>query len=123
MKNKPIVNIDKRNDRRIMWILLAFDLPTQSKPQRQSYGAFRKKIMADGFMQLQYSLYGRHFFSFAKAEAYGKKINRMIPAEGKVSLFFLTDRQFELTKNFYGGVLKNKDEIAEQNAPEQLLLF
>lgn len=40
-----------------MWILVHFDLPTETKKDRRNYAQFRKKIMADGFAMFQFSMY------------------------------------------------------------------
>lgn len=45
---------------RAVWILLMFDLPTDTKKARQDYTVFRKNIMRDGFTRIQYSVYIRH---------------------------------------------------------------
>ena len=37
------------NEYRIMWVLVLFDLPTETKKERKEYARFRKDIMGDGF--------------------------------------------------------------------------
>jgi CRISPR-associated protein Cas2 len=37
------------NEYRILWILVFFDLPTESKKERSVAAKFRKNIMKDGF--------------------------------------------------------------------------
>ena len=38
---------DRLSEYRIMWVLVFFDLPTETKKERKAYADFRKKIMAD----------------------------------------------------------------------------
>ena len=45
---------------RFMWVLAMFDLPTETKKARRDYTLFRKHLLEDGFMRLQYSVYIRH---------------------------------------------------------------
>ena len=44
------------NAYRIMWVLVLFDLPTETKKDRKIYARFRKEIMADGFNMFQFSI-------------------------------------------------------------------
>jgi len=43
-----------------MWVMVFYDLPTETAKERKIAAAFRKKIMADGFAMFQFSLYLRH---------------------------------------------------------------
>ena len=38
---------------RIMWVLVLFDLPTDTKKDRKEYALFRKKLLMDGFTMFQ----------------------------------------------------------------------
>jgi len=38
---------DRFNQYRIMWVLVLFDLPTETKKDRKAYADFRKKILKD----------------------------------------------------------------------------
>ena len=39
-----------------MWILVFFDLPTDTKKERKAAAKFRKDIMGDGFTMFQFSI-------------------------------------------------------------------
>ncbi len=39
--------MDRFSEYRIMWVLVLFDLPTETKKERKAYATFRKRIMAD----------------------------------------------------------------------------
>ena len=43
-----------------MWILVFFDLPTETKREKKNYAEFRKKLQRDGFTMFQFSIYIRH---------------------------------------------------------------
>jgi len=45
---------------RAMWLMAMFDLPVETKENRRHYTRFRKLLMKDGFMMLQYSVYARY---------------------------------------------------------------
>ncbi len=40
---------DRFSEYRIMWILVFFDLPTETKKERKAYTNFRKNLQKDGF--------------------------------------------------------------------------
>ncbi len=105
---------------RIMWVIAMFDLPTTSKAETKAYTIFRKKLLAEGYRQLQFSVYLRHFPTFNQAQASVKRLGKQTPKKGKTSFFYITDKQYGLTENFYGDV---KDTTATPAKAEQLLLF
>ena len=43
-----------------MWILVLFDLPTETKKDKKAYALFRKQLICDGFTMFQFSIYIRH---------------------------------------------------------------
>ena len=38
-----------------MWVLVFFDLPTETKQDRKNYARFRKNMLADGFQMFQFA--------------------------------------------------------------------
>ena len=52
--------MDRFSEYRIMWVLVFFDLPTETKRERKLYADFRKKLLQDGFTMFQFSIYVRH---------------------------------------------------------------
>ncbi|MBP5502285.1 MAG: CRISPR-associated endonuclease Cas2, partial [Bacteroidales bacterium] len=52
--------LNRLSEYRIMWVLVMFDLPTETKKQRKAATNFRKQITADGFTMFQFSMYIRH---------------------------------------------------------------
>lgn len=106
------------NQYRIMWVMVYFDLPTETKKQRKAYTDFRKKLMKDGFTMFQYSIYIRHCLSKEKADTHQARITSWLPFEGHVVIMCITDRQFGEIKVFFNAV-KDPDRPAGQ----QLELF
>ena len=103
-----------------MWLMVAFDLPTHTPKQRKDYTQFRKYLQRNGFVMMQFSVYIHHFATYNKAKATAGRIQFTIPDNGKVSCFFLTDKQYGMTKHFYGQLNADDDAIKK---PEQLLLI
>ena len=52
--------MDRFSEYRIMWVLVLFDLPTETKKDKKAYTDFRKNLQKDGFTMFQFSIYVRH---------------------------------------------------------------
>ena len=52
--------MDRFSEYRIMWVLVLFDLPTETKKDKKAYATFRKNLQKDGFTMFQFSIYVRH---------------------------------------------------------------
>ena len=103
---------------RVMWLLVLFDLPTETKKDKKAYALFRKNLIRDGFTMFQFSIYRRHCASMENAEVHKKRVKSFLPEFGKVGIICITDKQFGNIELFYG----NKPQ--HTNAPgQQLELF
>ena len=103
-----------------MWVLAIFDLPTQTKIQRKRYAGFRKLLLHEGFTMMQYSVYLRSTPTIQVAQSLIKKLGPHTPPQGKCAFMLITDKQYGMTKNFYGPVLR-QEKIPKKY--EQLILF
>jgi CRISPR-associated protein Cas2 len=106
------------NEYRILWILVLFDLPTETKKDRKLAAKFRKEIMADGFAMFQFSIYLRHCSSRENADVHIKRVKKLLPPKGNVGILTITDKQFGMMELFYG-----KEQKELPNTPQQLELF
>jgi CRISPR-associated protein Cas2 len=106
------------NQYRSLWILVFFDLPTETRKERKIAGAFRKKLLDDGFAMFQFSIYMRFCASRENAEVHTKRIKNCLPEHGKIGVMQITDRQFGMMELFYG-----KKPIETDKPSQQLELF
>lgn len=106
------------NAYRIMWILVFFDLPTETKKDRKIYADFRKKILKDGFTMFQFSIYLRHCPSMENAQVHVRRVKKMLPEKGHIGILCITDKQFGMMEIFRGV-----EPQAVQTGPRQLELF
>lgn len=102
----------------IMWVFVFFDLPVVTKRDRKKATGFRKSLEKDGFSMMQYSVYTRHCASRESADVHIKRIRKLVPDKGKVSILMITDKQYGNILNFWG-----KDSTALPSTPKQLELF
>lgn len=109
---------ERLNEYRIMWVLVMYDLPTETKKERRAAAKFRKEIMGDGFTMFQFSTYIRHCASMENAQVHIKRVKSLLPETGNVGILCITDKQFSDIEIFY--CKKEK----KPNAPyQQLELF
>lgn len=94
--------MDRFSEYRIMWILVFFDLPTETKKERKAASNFRKTLIKDGFTMFQYSIYVRHCASMENAEVHIKRTKRELPEYGDVGIMYITDKQFGKIELFHG---------------------
>ena len=106
------------SDIKAMWLLAMFDLPTVTKEEKREYTRFRKYLLKEGFIQLQFSVYAKFCASRENAAKYYRYIETAVPPQGHVRLLMITDKQFGEMVSLYG---KTVQEIEKK--PEQLLLF
>ena len=67
-----------------MRLILFFDLPVVSKEDRRIYATFRKYLIKNGYIMMQYSVYCK---IFANREAAVKHVNilqRNVPQKGQI---------------------------------------
>ena len=95
---------DRLSEYRIMWILVFFDLPTETKRDKKAYMDFRKALQKDGFTMFQFSIYVRHCASMENADVHIKRVQSFLPKYGKVGIMCITDKQFSNIHLFYGAV-------------------
>jgi len=103
---------------RIMWLIVLFDLPVITKPQRRAATRFRHGLLDEGFEMSQYSVYLRHCAGKEQADALARRIELIMPKEGKVHMIQITDKQYGNIQTFRG----RKREPSPKN-PDQLIIL
>ena len=83
------VLMDRFSEYRVMWVLVLFDLPTETKK-------------GDGFTMFQFSIYVRHCASSENAAVHIKRVKSFLPEFGQVGIMCITDKQFGQIELFYG---------------------
>ena len=107
--------MDRFSEYRIMWVLVLFDLPTETKKEKKSYSDFRKNLQSDGFTMFQFSIYVRHCASQENAEVHIKRVKSFLPEHGQIGIMCITDKQFGNIELFYGK------KVQPPNTPGQKL--
>src|SRR5690554_5290815 len=113
-----VMSFSRYNAYRIMWVLVFFDLPTETKKQRSVATRFRKSLLDDGFNRVRFSMYLRHCQRREHADMEVNGAKGILPGEQKVGILCITDKQFAQMELFY-----SKKETDLPPMPVQLELF
>ena len=103
---------------RIVWLFVLFDLPVLTKKQRKAATKFRTSLLDLGFAMSQFSVYLKFCAGKEQADALCRKVEYAMPAQGKVHIVTITDRQYENIRTYRG---MNREPGFKN--PAQLALF
>lgn len=79
---------------RYMRIVLFFDLPVNTETERRAYRLFRKKLIKDGFIMLQNSVYAKMALNPSAAKMVRDRVNKFKPEIGIIQILIITEKQF-----------------------------
>jgi CRISPR-associated protein Cas2 len=103
---------------RAMWLVAMFDLPVMTKKDRREYAIFRKALMQEGFLMVQYSVYAKYCASEETGDTYRRRVRQALPPRGEIRIMAITDRQWGRVEVFLG---KKRGQV--EKAPDQMMLF
>ncbi len=106
--------MERFNEYRIMWILVLFDLPTETKKEKKAYTEFRKKLINDGFTMFQFSIYLRHCASRENSEVHIQRVKNSLPEFGNIGILCITDKQFGQMELYQGKKIKTVSTPCQQ---------
>ncbi len=67
-----------------MWLMVFFDLPVKTKPQRARASRFRQFLKKDGYIMLQLSVYARVCRGQDAVDKHIRRVRTSLPKEGSV---------------------------------------
>ena len=95
---------------RIMRLFCMFDVPMETKEEQRAYRVFRKALLSEGFVMMQYSIYVRGCPSREYANRLEERVKKIVPICGNVRLLCVTEKQYEEMKLLVGN--RSNREIA-----------
>lgn len=104
---------------KFMRILVFFDLPVQTKPQRKEAAQLRRFLINDGYHMVQYSVYARVCNGTDAVEKHRARLKRNLPHNGSMRMLVITEKQYEAIEILLGE-LTPADESFQC---EQLSIF
>ena len=103
---------------RLMWMLVMFDLPTDTSPRRKVATRFRNFLLDEGFERSQFSVYARFVNGKEAFHARVNRIERSLPSSGDVQILNFTDRQYRDIVHF-----SDQGRKGPRKNSQQLVLF
>lgn len=98
-----------------MRILVMFDLPVVAKKERRAATKFRKNLLNEGYVMMQYSVYYRICNGYDMAKKHIHQLERIVPKKGSVRVILLTEKQFSDMKLLVGDPLPVEVKVNSDN--------
>lgn len=76
-------------------LLCMFDLPVQTPEEKRHYRIFRKHLIENGFVMLQYSIYYCSLPNRSALKKYERILKAKLPKKGQIRLMYVTENQFK----------------------------
>ncbi|MED3641848.1 CRISPR-associated endonuclease Cas2 [Caldifermentibacillus hisashii] len=94
-------------------MVLFFDLPMNTKEERRIYYKFRKFLVSNGFVMLQFSVYVKIFPNRISLFQYIEGLKRNLPSKGNIRIMAVTEKQYEKMLLLVGGKSIQEETINE----------
>ena len=88
---------------RFMRTIVFFDLPVVSYADRKRYSQFRKNLINEGFIMLQYSVYSKIVLNTQQSILLVNRVKRFSPNKGIIQILTLTEKQYNSMEYIIGG--------------------
>lgn len=86
-----------------MRVILFFDLPMVLKKDVKSYNQFRKYLIQNGYVMMQFSVYSKIFNNRESATNHISTLKRSIPLKGHIRIMLVTEKQYSNIEILVGG--------------------
>ena len=96
------------DEKRYMWLMVFFDLPVTSQQERKVASYFRRFLIRDGYVMMQFSVYARPCLGNSAVEKHIGRLQINLPNRGNVRALKVTDKQYSKMKLFLGDFKKNE---------------
>ena len=93
-----------------MRLVIFFDLPMTTKKEKRVYSRFRKYLIKNGYMMMQYSVYCKIFPKRDAAVKHVSILRKNVPNDGQIRLLMVTEKQYSKIEIIVGGK-SNQEKI------------
>jgi len=102
-----------------MRVIVFFDLPTLTSLDQRNYRNFKKALIKEGFVMIQYSVYSKLALNSTAATTICNKVAAVTPRNGgSVEILCITEKQFSSMRI----ICDNKKSDIIQNDKKVLIL-
>ena len=96
-------------------LLLFFDLPMNTKTEKRVYAKFRKYLIQQGYLMIQYSVYCKIFANRDAAIHHISLLRRNIPSQGQIRIMLVTEKQYSKMEIIVGGKSKQEEIVTSDS--------
>lgn len=97
-----------------MRLIVLFDLPVKSKPDRRAYQQFHKFLVSDGYVMMQFSVYTRITNGLDGMQKHLARLKANLPSKGSVRAMSVTEKQYESMFFLVGRPTTQEKTVASQ---------
>lgn len=88
---------------RLMWLMVMFDLPVETKDNKRDYRRFVDYLEDQGFFRIQYSVFARPCMTEENTLAVCDRVVDNLPPLGEIRILRFTDKQWARMILFWSG--------------------
>ena len=103
---------------RMAWVMVLFDLPVGTPDERRDAANFRKDLVKDGYIMVQFSVYARPCGSADRVDTQVRRLKSKIPAHGEVRGMIISDAQWGRMI-----VMRSQQRREAEKMPDQMMFF
>jgi CRISPR-associated protein Cas2 len=100
------------------WVMVLFDLPVGTPEERKAANNFRKDLIKDGYMMVQFSVYARPCGTADRVDTQVRRLRPKIPSKGEVRGLIISDAQWGRMI-----VVRSQQKVESEKMPEQMMFF
>ncbi len=104
---------------KIMRMICMFDLPVETSGEQRIYRTFRKNLIKEGFIMMQYSVYIRTCPNRDYCNRLENRVQKFMPEKGNVCILVITEKQYNDMKIFTGS----KSETEKYIGTERMIII
>ena len=94
-----------------MRLLLFFDLPMVTNKEKRIYTHFRKYLIQNGYIMMQFSVYCKIFNNRDAAVNHMSILRRSVPDQGQIRLMLITEQQYTKMDIIVGGKSRQEETV------------
>ena len=103
---------------RMAWVMVFFDLPVGTPEERRDATNFRKDLVKDGYIMVQFSVYARPCGTADRVDTQVRRLKPKIPSKGEVRGLIISDAQWGRMI-----VVRSQQKTDSEKMPAQMMFF
>lgn len=107
------------SDYRYMRVMIFFDLPTSENVDIKNYTRFRKYLLNNGYIMMQFSIYSKVFPNRDTVKWHIQDLKKNLPPDGSIMCLQVTEKQYQSIVHLVGS----KRALDSKITSDKLLLF